>query len=64
MNFVADEGIDRQIVERLRQEDYEVLYIAEMEPGISDEQVLNEHAPELSGSFAVITPGTVRIRQL
>ena len=115
MNFVADEGIDRQIVERLRQKDYEVLYIAEMEPGISDEQVLswandrramlltadkdfgelvyrqqrlssgvilirlagltperkaaivvkaiNEHAPELPGSFAVIAPGTVRIRR-
>lgn len=114
MNFVADEGVDRPVVDRLRQKGYEVLYIAEMAPGISDEQVLNrandrgamlltadkdfgelvyrqqrlmsgvilirlagltpnrkaaivvdainEHAPELSGSFTVITPGMVRIR--
>ena len=41
MNFVADEGIDRQIVERLRQDGHEILYVAEMEPGISDEEVLN-----------------------
>jgi len=41
MNFVADEGIDRQIVERLRREGHEILYVAEMEPSISDEEVLN-----------------------
>jgi predicted nuclease of predicted toxin-antitoxin system len=41
MNFLADEGVDRQIVERLRQDGHEVLYVAEMEPSISDEQVLN-----------------------
>jgi predicted nuclease of predicted toxin-antitoxin system len=40
MNFLADEGVDRQIVERLRQSGHEVLYIAEMEPSISDEEVL------------------------
>jgi predicted nuclease of predicted toxin-antitoxin system len=40
MNFVADEGIDRQIVERLRQDGHKVLYVAEMELSISDEQVL------------------------
>jgi hypothetical protein len=31
MNLLADEGVDRQIVERLRQEGYSMLYIAEME---------------------------------
>ena len=41
MNFLADEGVDRQIVERLRQSGHEVLYVAEMEPSISDEEVLN-----------------------
>lgn len=41
MNFLADESVDRQIVDRLRQENHVVLYIAEMEPGISDETVLN-----------------------
>ncbi|MEA5518431.1 MAG: DUF5615 family PIN-like protein [Limnoraphis robusta] len=41
MKFVADEGLDAQIVERLRQAEYRVWYIAEMEPGISDDAVLN-----------------------
>ncbi len=40
MNFVADESVDRDIVQRLRQEDHQVWYVAEMEPGISDEEVL------------------------
>lgn len=40
MTFLADEGVDRQIVERLRQDGYEVLYVAEMSPGIMDEIVL------------------------
>jgi predicted nuclease of predicted toxin-antitoxin system len=47
MNILADESIDRQIVERLRQDGYEVLYIAEMEPSITDEVVL-ERANERS----------------
>lgn len=33
MNLLADEGVDRQVVVRLRQEGYRVLYIAEVEPG-------------------------------
>ena len=41
MNLLADEGIDRQIVDRLRQEGHSVLYIAEMDPGISDDEVLD-----------------------
>lgn len=40
MNLVADESIDRQIVERLRQDGHDVAYVAEMEPGVSDEIVL------------------------
>src|SRR5437016_13515600 len=40
MKLLADESVDRQIVERLRQNDHDVAYIAEMEPGISDEIVL------------------------
>ena len=42
MIFLADEGVDRQIVERLREDGYEVAYVAEMSPGISDEVVLKE----------------------
>lgn len=40
MNLVADENIDRQIVERLRFDGHDVWSIAEMDPGISDEEVL------------------------
>ncbi len=41
MNFLADENLDRQIVERLRQDGHIVWYVAEMEPGISDDVVLD-----------------------
>jgi predicted nuclease of predicted toxin-antitoxin system len=40
MNLLADESVDRQIVERLRQDAHDVVYVAELEPGISDETVL------------------------
>ena len=40
MNLLADESIDRQIVDRLRQDGHVVHYVAEMEPGISDDAVL------------------------
>ena len=46
MNFLVDESVDQQVVERLRQEGHDVLYVAEMEPGISDDDVLeaaNQH---------------------
>ena len=41
MNFLADESVDRQIVDRLRQDDHLVWYVAEMAPGISDDAVLD-----------------------
>lgn len=41
MNFLADESVDRQIVERVRQDGHQVWYVAEMEPGVSDDVVLN-----------------------
>lgn len=40
MNLLADESVERHIVERLRQDGHDVLYIAEMEPGIGDDLVL------------------------
>ncbi len=40
MNFLADEGVDRQIVDRLRSDGHSVLYVAEMDPGVSDDLVL------------------------
>jgi len=41
VKFLADECVDRQIVDQLRQDGHEVLYVAEMKPGISDDEVLN-----------------------
>jgi len=41
VNFVADEGVDQEIVAALRAEGHEVLYVAEMYPGISDDAVLD-----------------------
>jgi hypothetical protein len=46
MNLLADEGVERQIVERLRQDGHTVLYIAEMEPSAPDDVVL-ERANEI-----------------
>ena len=40
MNFLADEGVDFPVVQRLRSDGHEVLYVAEMAPGVSDETVL------------------------
>ena len=42
MTFLADESVDRQIVERLRLDGHLVAYVAEMSPGIMDETVLME----------------------
>ena len=40
MNIVADESIDRQVVDVLREHDHVVRYVAEMAPGIPDDTVL------------------------
>lgn len=40
MNFLADESVDGPIVTRLRQDGHQVEYVAEMQPGISDDRVL------------------------
>ena len=47
MILLCDEGVDRSIVEQLRQEGFDVLYVAEMDTGISDDHVL-----ELAGARA------------
>jgi predicted nuclease of predicted toxin-antitoxin system len=41
MNFLADESVDRQIVDALRRTGQQVWYVAEMVPGIPDETVLD-----------------------
>ncbi|MCG3163454.1 MAG: hypothetical protein JMDDDDMK_04881 [Acidobacteria bacterium] len=40
MNLLADESVDQQIVDRLREEGHDVLFVTEMEPGITDDIVL------------------------
>ncbi|OGP82372.1 MAG: hypothetical protein A2Y95_05790 [Deltaproteobacteria bacterium RBG_13_65_10] len=42
MNLLADEGVDRAIVHRLRRDGHDVIYVAELSPGITDEQVLEQ----------------------
>lgn len=41
MKILADEGVDRPIVERLRQNSHQVWHVAEMEAGSADEAVLD-----------------------
>jgi predicted nuclease of predicted toxin-antitoxin system len=41
MKLLADEGVDASIVGSLRSKGHEVLYIAELRPGITDEEVLS-----------------------
>ncbi|MBI3679621.1 MAG: DUF5615 family PIN-like protein [Acidobacteria bacterium] len=41
MKIVADESVDKQIVDRLRAHGHEVLSVAELDPGIDDEAVLS-----------------------
>ncbi len=40
MTFFCDEGVERQIVERLRADGHDVSYVAELAPGLSDDDVL------------------------
>jgi predicted nuclease of predicted toxin-antitoxin system len=40
MNLLADEGIDKPIVDVLRNNDFDVVYILETHPGADDEFIL------------------------
>jgi predicted nuclease of predicted toxin-antitoxin system len=40
LNWVLDENVDRVIVNRLRELGEEVVYVADVDPSISDEEVL------------------------
>ncbi len=48
MKLLADESVDRQIVERLRRYGYDVIYIAEVEPSISDNAVFDRANEKLA----------------
>ena len=41
MNLLIDESVDRQVVDKLRQDGLNVVYVSEMDPGISDDVVLS-----------------------
>jgi hypothetical protein len=41
VNVVADENVDKEIVDRLRAHGYNVMSIAEDDPGIDDQTVLD-----------------------
>ena len=41
MNFVGDESLDHPIVLRLRAAGHDVLSVTEMDPGITDDEVLD-----------------------
>jgi len=42
VNVVADEGVDRSVVEQLRADGHDVVYIAELSPSITDNEVLDQ----------------------
>lgn len=46
MRILADESVDGDIVDVLRDSGHDVLYVAELEPGIPDEQVLSRSRAE------------------
>lgn len=41
MNVLADESVDRPIIERLRQDGHRVAYVAELGAGMPDDVVLS-----------------------
>lgn len=41
MNLLIDESVDRQVVEKLRLEGHDVVYVSDLDPGISDDVVLS-----------------------
>jgi hypothetical protein len=47
LKLVCDEGVERPIVERLKEDGHDVLYIAEVSPGVTDDEVL-AHANRLA----------------
>jgi predicted nuclease of predicted toxin-antitoxin system len=42
MNLLADKSIEREVVKRLRAAGHATVYVAELSPSITDDQVLDE----------------------
>jgi hypothetical protein len=67
MKILADESVEKGVVQRLRRDGHDVNYVAELSPGIMDETIsltIPEHGAELLKSFSVITEKAVRIRSV
>jgi predicted nuclease of predicted toxin-antitoxin system len=75
MNFLADENLEKPIVDWLREEGYNVLYIAEKAPSIKDEKIIklarkenkilitnDKDFGELVFHYGQITSGIILIR--
>ena len=75
MNLLADESLDRGIVDRLRQGGHKVVYVAELAPSTPDDEVLrlaNDHGAllvtadkdfgELIYRYARVHAGVVLVR--
>jgi hypothetical protein len=60
MNFLADESVDRPIVERLRREGHPVLYIAELGPGMCTGSDYLDTVLQLRPPFAWHQPDGLR----
>ena len=41
MKLIADEGVDKSIVDHLRSLNYDVIYVLELAPGLPDKDVLS-----------------------
>ena len=42
MNLLADESVEREIVDRLRADGHVTVYVAELSPSITDDEVMDE----------------------
>jgi predicted nuclease of predicted toxin-antitoxin system len=42
MNLLADESVDQPIIDRLRQDGHDVVYMTELSPSVSDDEVLRQ----------------------
>jgi len=76
MRFLADEGVDRLIVDAVRDDRHDVQWMAEelvaliRVDGISNDEkarivarAIREHEADLPGAFTMIQNGTIRIRR-
>jgi len=42
VNLVADEDVDGPVVQRLRNDGHDIIYVADLSPGVTDDDVLRQ----------------------